>query len=392
MKTEIKIENLRLEDILDMQHIRELNDAFAFSMNLASTVVDLKGNPIAGPSNHCHVCQLIRSNSRGLANCMESARILGSKAHETGQPYSSPCYSLGFADAAAPIIIQGKHIATWLVGQAYLAQVDENRIIEYSREIGVDENAMLRAFRSMKSIPPEEFETKLDFLWRIAQTVSTLGYNNLKSNLILERLRKSQSELEAYRQNLEVIVEKRTSQLKKALEKVEQLSLTDYLTGCFNRQYLHKNLDNELKRSKRYQKCLSIAICDIDHFKLINDKYGHQCGDHVLSEFAGIIRPNIRDGIDTLVRYGGEEFLLLLPETDLSGALLIADRLRRRIEETPIVWEETAIRITASFGIAAYDYGGSHQITNSDDLIMIADKNLYQAKANGRNVVFGPAQ
>ncbi|MFP4255422.1 MAG: GGDEF domain-containing protein [Desulfobacterales bacterium] len=135
-----------------------------------------------------------------------------------------------------------------------------------------------------------------------------------------------------------------------------------------------------------------MKICDIDHFKRINDKYGHQCGDHVLHEFAGIIRSSIRDGVDTLVRYGGEEFLLLLPETDISGAFCIAERLRLCIAKTAITWKNTTIRLTASFGLAEYDYRGSNEKTGSDDLIMVADKNLYQAKANGRNVVFGAAK
>lgn len=382
-------QEVRLEDILDMQHIQELNDAFAYAMDLASTVVDLRGNPIAGPSNHCRVCQLIRSTTKGLHRCMLSANKLGQKAHELKQPYSQPCLSLGFVDAAAPIIVQGQHIATWLVGQTVLADVDEQRVRDYAKEIGVDEEAMLWAFSHMNYEDPRKFYVKLDLLWRVAQNISKLGYNNLLYSKALAQLQDSQSELNRYKESLEHLVDERTKELKETLEKVELLSATDPLTGCFNRYYLHQSLEQEIRRSQRYYKSFSIVICDLDNFKNFNDQYGHQCGDHVLKEITRLIRRRIREDIDWLVRYGGEEFLLILPETEYQGAYRASERLRKEIQEFAISWDRQKMSITASFGIVNYNYMDSNQNLNSDELISIADQNLYKAKSQGKNTIYG---
>ncbi len=385
-------ESVQLDQILDMQHIQDLNDSFAYAMDLASTVVDLRGNPIAGPTNHSEVCRLIRSTPEGLARCKQSAKILGSKAHETKHPYSSPCYSLGFVDGAAPIIIRGQHIATWLVGQADLAAVDEQRIIEFAGEIKADKNAMLKAFRTMTGISSEQFNKKLEMLWRIAQNVSRLGFNNYRYAQALAELQESQNELENYKNNLERQVEKRTRELKEALARVERLSITDHLTGCFNRMYLQQHLEREVKKAVRYRRCFSLIICDIDHFKRINDLFGHQCGDFVLIEIAKILQSCVRQPIDWVVRYGGEEFLLALPETNNFAAGRVAERLRKEIAAAAIYWGKNQISVTASFGIATCDCRRTQPGIDSDRMIMSADQNLYRAKTAGRNTVFGSAQ
>jgi ligand-binding sensor protein len=143
------IEHFELKDLIDLDQIDELNQAFASAIGCAATVADLQGNPIVPPCNHSRICRIIRSTPKGLANCMRSGKILGQKAHELKRPYASPCYSIGFIDAAAPIIVKGKHIATWLVGQANLADVDSQRVVQYAREIEANEDGMLNAFLSI---------------------------------------------------------------------------------------------------------------------------------------------------------------------------------------------------------------------------------------------------
>lgn len=383
------IDDIRLEHILDIQHIREMNDAFAFAMDLASTVVDLRGNPIAGPSNHSKVCRLIRSSPEGLTRCMRSAMVLGKKAHDRKRPYASACHSVGFVDGAAPIIVQGRHIATWLVGQADLGKVNEERIIHYAREIGVDENEMQNAFQQMTGISSEQFVKKLGLIWRLAQNVSALGFKNYQYAKAMERLNDYKTDLENYKNDLEIMVDTRTRELRDALDRLEQLSNTDHLTACFNRMYLQQQLENELKKAKRYNRPLSIIMFDIDHFKHVNDRFGHQCGDHVLIEIAKTIQSCIRHPIDWLVRFGGEEFLLVLPETTNSNAGRVAERLRKTIESLVIYCEKSRIAITASFGIATSDCRQAETSGSGNDLILTADNNLYRAKADGRNTVFG---
>jgi diguanylate cyclase (GGDEF)-like protein len=177
--------------------------------------------------------------------------------------------------------------------------------------------------------------------------------------------------------------------LRKANEEIRILSITDPLTGCSNRGCLNKRLPQEIQRAGRYNRPLSIVMCDIDHFKKVNDTYGHQAGDTVLKEFSKRIKDSIRDKVDLLARYGGEEFLVTLPETDLDGALHLAERLRKVISEKKYTIGTKKINITASFGVAGFDSYNAGDEISFDTLINRADKYLYQAKNEGRNRVAG---
>ncbi|MGE5342296.1 MAG: diguanylate cyclase [Candidatus Omnitrophota bacterium] len=174
--------------------------------------------------------------------------------------------------------------------------------------------------------------------------------------------------------------------LRDANEKIKILSITDPLTGCFNRGYMNKKLTQEIKRAKRYEHPLSVVFSDIDHFKSINDTYGHPAGDFVLKEFSQCILSSIRVDLDWLTRYGGEEFLIVLPETNLEGALCVAERIRMCISGKEIMWDNQCIRLTASFGVTGLDtFGGEPFELTPEALISQADKNLYQSKKMGRN-------
>ena len=172
-------------------------------------------------------------------------------------------------------------------------------------------------------------------------------------------------------------------------EEVRALSIRDPLTGVFNRVYLMERLPQELKRSRRYGRPLSLIMCDIDHFKTVNDRHGHGAGDRVLKDFAGRLAGSIRIDIDWVARYGGEEFLIVLPETDLSPAGVVAERLRRLVAETPFGLRDGGIRITASFGVASYRPALQSGRVTFDQLMEQADAFLYQAKRAGRNAVRG---
>jgi len=170
---------------------------------------------------------------------------------------------------------------------------------------------------------------------------------------------------------------------------LKNLSVHDHLTGCFNRRYLHeKLLDNEIFRAQRYHQCLTVIMCDLDHFKVVNDSYGHHGGDAVLCDFSQLLRKMTRKQIDSVVRYGGEEFLLILPETDLNEGVLLAERLRGAFADTDTAHGANLnISTTASFGVATFDFARSKGVTTLDGLIAIADDMLYHAKSGGRNQV-----
>lgn len=168
-------------------------------------------------------------------------------------------------------------------------------------------------------------------------------------------------------------------------EEIYRMMVTDGLTQVANKRALEDFLDKEVARARRYGRNLSVMMLDLDHFKEINDRYGHLTGDVVLKEFAALIKPRIRRE-EIFARYGGEEFVAVLPETDISGAKEFAEALRRMVESHVIAFEGQFIKVTVSIGIAQFD--PTVHLT-PEDLIKAADKNLYVAKNRGRNCVYG---
>lgn len=183
----------------------------------------------------------------------------------------------------------------------------------------------------------------------------------------------------------------RKESLENANKEILYLSQRDSLTGCYNRGYLNEHLPMEIKRARRYRHAFAVAMCDLDHFKNINDTHGHQCGDKVLKHVVSGIRDLIRTDSDWIARYGGEEFLLVLPETSLENAHMLCERLRKNIEKTPITFKGKKISITASFGVTGFSTLSEVAVLSLDSLINRADECLYTAKESGRNtVVSGP--
>lgn len=173
--------------------------------------------------------------------------------------------------------------------------------------------------------------------------------------------------------------------LTKANEEIRILSITDPLTGCYNRGYLTRRLPQEIKRARRYNRPLSVVLSDLDNFKIINDTYGHQAGDLVLKKFVKCVSESIRNDVDWTARYGGEEFLIVFPETAVGSARLPTERIRTRFSQTPIEVEGKEIVVTASFGIAGFDPESPDPKTTTECMIRKADSCLYQAKQAGKN-------
>jgi diguanylate cyclase (GGDEF)-like protein len=185
-------------------------------------------------------------------------------------------------------------------------------------------------------------------------------------------------ELKRMNAELESIVQARTQELLEKNRELEVLSVTDRLTGLFNRRKLDQILDDELTRSRRYATSFSVMIIDIDHFKRVNDTHGHRVGDTVLEDMAQIMRENTREA-DSLARFGGEEFVMVCRHSDLAGCVATAEKLREAIavHDFPGVGH-----LTASFGAAT-----CREDDDAVTLLSRADTALYQAKAAGRNRV-----
>lgn len=174
--------------------------------------------------------------------------------------------------------------------------------------------------------------------------------------------------------------------LKQSLEELRHLSVKDPLTELYNRRFLAERLSQEIMRAARYDRNLSLIMLDLDHFKSVNDRYGHAVGDGVLMACAGMLQDVVRQDLDWAVRYGGEEFLLILPETDHAGALVVAERLREQFASAPLTVGEFEIAQTASFGVSTYPHHRRGALA-AETLLEAADRALYQAKNSGRNQV-----
>ncbi|MDO3377509.1 diguanylate cyclase [Geoalkalibacter halelectricus] len=179
------------------------------------------------------------------------------------------------------------------------------------------------------------------------------------------------------------------SSLKQSLEEFKSLSVRDSLTGFFNRRYLAEHLPQEIKRAVRYGRPLSLFLFDLDHFKKINDQFGHGVGDEILRQVGSCVAETLRQDLDWTVRYGGEEFLVVLPETDLEGARIVAERLRLCLAQRQVATAHGSASTTASFGIASLPRVSPRQRLAMEALIECADRCLYEAKSEGRNRVKG---
>ena len=171
--------------------------------------------------------------------------------------------------------------------------------------------------------------------------------------------------------------------------KLEEQTITDALTGLKNRRFFDERLQEEFRRAQRYGDYLALIMIDLDHFKGVNDRFGHPAGDSVLRETASLIRASIRDP-DICARYGGEEFAVILPKTHMTGALTVAERVWRELGGKDYAIPgggdgvPATVRVTASLGVAFYP---SKDITTGELLLRFADEALYQAKRAGRNTI-----
>jgi diguanylate cyclase (GGDEF)-like protein len=166
------------------------------------------------------------------------------------------------------------------------------------------------------------------------------------------------------------------------LTRLEELATTDGMTGLINRRTLLEIAAQKIRSARRFNKPLSILVCDIDHFKRVNDTYGHDTGDQVIKGFADVMRRVKRD-IDVVARIGGEEFVFLCEETADKGALQLAERIRSELEAARFTTEDGELRVTASVGVATFPAAGQ----DWESIFKAADEALYASKRGGRNRV-----
>jgi diguanylate cyclase (GGDEF)-like protein len=232
-----------------------------------------------------------------------------------------------------------------------------------------------------------DFSQRVDFMGEFSEAFNAMVVQ-LDESLLAINAR--DAELIRINQELraEVELRKKTEEsLRQSEELYRQLSITDPLTGIFNRRHFYHQARLELARACRYGHPLAVIMLDLDHFKRINDIYGHAVGDQVLQAVTQAVRQVLRV-VDLFARYGGEEFIILLPETDLQAASLTAERLRRQIAGQPLHLDQQLIKVTISLGACAFDPSVAilpPTPESLDFLINLADQALYEAKNSGRN-------
>jgi diguanylate cyclase (GGDEF)-like protein len=202
-------------------------------------------------------------------------------------------------------------------------------------------------------------------------------------NRMAQAIQKREQDLRQLAEDLEKTVADRTEELRSQNRILEKIAITDPLTEAFNRRHFFDLSETEIQRALRYGHPLSVMIIDVDHFKVINDTYGHRVGDQVLVNIVRLCQENIRN-VDVFARYGGEEFVVLMPETHCGEICATAERICTLVAETPITVGGIKITVTLSIGVACWD---GEQDLNFDQLLSRADIALYRAKDEGRNTV-----
>jgi diguanylate cyclase (GGDEF)-like protein len=244
-------------------------------------------------------------------------------------------------------------------------------------EMGPDQvDSFFRSIKEEALDAAQQYGFDISHLRSYTEILDEANQELTELNVTYERMNR---ELEKAKKEAEELSRK----LRKANEILQELANVDDLTGLYNRRYHDDYLKREFERSKRYQRPFSYTLIDIDHFKSVNDNYGHQQGDMILKELGSRLRTMIRSS-DMAFRYGGEEIAVVLPETDLDGAKTIGERILKDIErhEFPRKPGEP-MHITVSLGLASY--GESDEFETLHELVKQADECLYRAKKEGRN-------
>ena len=201
-------------------------------------------------------------------------------------------------------------------------------------------------------------------------------------DMVMQGFHHLQNALDRHIKDLDGLVRERTQELSSLVDEVKRLSQLDALTGVYNRRAMELRLPLDIERSLRYERPFAVIFLDIDHFKRINDQHGHSVGDFVLKEVAQRLQNGLRANVDWLVRFGGEEFVVFMPETDLHGAVEVAHRLAHLVRGTPWAQDGLTLHLTCSLGVTQL-----RRDDGMESLLERADELLYQAKNEGRDRV-----
>ncbi len=308
--------DIDFNELIDIDMIQKLQDEFSDATGVASLITRTDGTPITRPSNFTRLCQeVIRKTKKGCENCYKSDAAIG--AYSADGPIIKSCLSGGLWDAGSAIMVGGKHVANWLIGQVRDEELKEEQLAAYAREIGADEQAAVQAFREVPQMSFERFEKIVKLLHTIANQLSNLAFQNLLQARFINEKRRNEKE-------------------------ILYLSYHDYLTGLYNRRYYEQELAN-LDQPKNLP--LTLLLGDVNGLKLINDTLGHLMGDELLIKTARIISRVCRKE-DIVARLGGDEFIVILPNT----AGRVVEEIIEKIKNLAAAEKVGEMDVSISFG------------------------------------------
>ena len=377
-----------LRDIIDVTELQEMMSFFCEAVGVPVSILDrdqqwlvtVGWQPICTKFHHLFPA----SRESCLQSSLQIQKYLSADNY---QEYRCPH---GLQEVAFPILLDNTLLGVFFMGQFLYEKPDLDYFRRQAIAFGYDINAYLQALALVPVISKERVDDLMSFFIRFLGLLTRIGEEN-------KRRQFAESETKEAKEQLEVKVEVRTRelnlalnevgdlavQLSSALSQVEQLAVTDSLTETFNRRKFDEIVVQEHAQALNGKQSFSVIMFDIDFFKRVNDTFGHSVGDRVLQHLCRVVRGLTRHA-DLLIRWGGEEFLILLPATFLDEAVQMAERTRLEVEQEEF---PVAGHLTISLGVAQFRSGDS-----IDSLLKRVDTALYQAKKQGRNLVIVETQ
>lgn len=344
------IEKYEFEDLFDLDEIQRLTDAISMALEVGIVIVSPTGVPITKPSNFCNFCMnVVRKTPIGSKNCEYSDSVLGKRSDK---PIVSRCLSAGLMDAGVSIVINGKHLASWMIGQVMIEkeEMSEAEQRERARVLGIDEEVFVESIQVIPKKSREQFERILEMVHVLAMQLSELGLKNYQ-----------QKEELAYRVKLE-------EDLRREKAHLEYYSKYDNLTGVYSRNYYEELLDESCKRGE-YP--IAVISGDMNNLKLMNDVFGHQHGDMMLENLGRILLEEAKSSY-IIGRCGGDEFNIAIPFAGEGEAENYCERIYQACQET----QSCMIPPSISFGCRVMwsAYEDVRQVTKA------AEKAMYNVK------------
>ncbi len=372
-----------LQEIIDIEDLQELMRFFHEAAGLSVGIMDNDRHWLVSLGWQDICLKFHRVNPDTRNNCLLSESRV--QEYLTSKDYLVYICPNGLVEVAMPLILDQQNLGYFFLGQFFQESPD----LDYFRRQAIGHDFDVESYLAAVTRVPIVSQQRIDHLMRFFTRFFDLL---MRVGVEKRQRRKAEQEMLEAREQLEVRVKERTrelnqallevgdlaAQLSETLHQVEHLAVTDLLTETYNRRKFDEIIDAAQQRDRGEHKTFSLIMFDIDHFKRVNDRFGHSCGDQVLQQLCRLIRGLIRQG-DLLIRWGGEEFLVLLPETALAEAAPLAERIRQEVAAMEFT---QAGHITISLGVAELHFGDT-----IDALIRRVDDALYRAKQGGRNRV-----